>query len=165
MIAAQYIARLDQNTQQTLQLIKSIEPKLLLLKKENEWNVLEVLEHIYLTDRTVYRVLSRSSNKTAEKAERFGDEKLNRLIAVSTKKMEAPDYIKPKGLFHTIGAFEEAFLRMRNTLKTDLTTGTLRIDNRVYQHPVLGEMTVSDWLLFLLYHTNRHLAQIRKVSS
>ena len=39
----------------------------------------------------------------------------------------------------------------------------LVIDNRVHKHPSLGEMTVSDWLWFMIRHTERHLEQVKEV--
>lgn len=72
----------------------------------------------------------------------------------------APEALLPKGEVTDVDAFKKRFQEQRKELKEDIENGKLIIDNRTRKHPRLGEMTVSDWLYFLISHTERHVEQI-----
>jgi hypothetical protein len=159
-----YITHLENDTAQFLQLIESLQPKQLELKPEDKWSVLENLEHILLVEEICIKMLASPSVLIHEKTERIGKEMLQRLIIDRReKKISAPEVLHPKGSITSIQKFKEVFIQQRKQLQTQIQQNQLIIDNRMYKHPFLGEMTVVDWLYFIPIHTNRHLIQIQEL--
>ena len=157
-----YIRILDDNTNDTFQLAKSCSLDQMQISNDGRWNILQLLEHICIVDHVVYRILLKSSDKISETDEIMGDGKLKRLIVEKREyKVAAPESLHPKGDISDIVTFEKIFLQQRNLLKQDIETGKIIIDNRIHKHPLLGEMAISDWLNFIIHHTQRHLEQIK----
>lgn len=157
-----YIEILDENSSRTIKLAYSISDDALTLKLPGKWSPLEILEHIFLTDKIVLILLSRPSVNKHTSTHILGSEKLEKfLIDGRNHKVEAPEALHPKGLFPNLDAFEIAFLEQRKQLKLKLDSGEIIMDNRIHKHIRLGEMTISDWLYFIIHHTNRHLEQIQ----
>lgn len=158
-----YIHKLDQNTHKLLEKVKEYSIEKLKEKRESEWSILEILEHIYFTDKVVYSLVSKPSEKESDAKELFGQKKLATiLIDQRDKKIQSPDFLYPKGHFKNLSHFNSEFIDLRNSLKNDLITEKVKIDNRIQNHPLLGEMTITDWLNFILFHTERHLQQIHE---
>jgi len=159
-----YCEILDSSSEKVLQLARSCSSKQLGFKPEGKWGILEILEHIWLTDKIIHYLISKPTDKVSQSSEIIGDTKLKRFVADGrTKKIEAPDVVKPKGNLPDIETFEELFLKHRERLKKDLKTGQIVVDNRMIKHFYMGEMTISDWLNLIVHHTHRHLKQINEV--
>lgn len=159
-----YFQSLDDNTNDTLQLAKGCPPALLTDNINNKWSVLQILEHICMTEKLICVLVTKPSDKTSESNELIGNDKLQKLVVEKREqKVTAPESLYPKGEIKDLKGFEKIFLEQRNLLKQDIQTGKLTIDNRIHKHPMLGEMTINDWLNFLIHHTQRHLEQIKDI--
>lgn len=162
MEITEYINRLDKNTEAAIALAKSCTPEQLNKKPEKGWSIAEVLEHICMTELSVCKRIGKPSEKTSEASTIYGNEKIEKiLVGYRDRKVTAPDFLEPQGAITTVEEFEAVFTAQRNRLKEDLTSGKLIVDNKVHLHPRLGEMTMSDWLNFLIHHTQRHLEQVK----
>lgn len=158
----QYIAELDGQTNQIGDLLKGFGPKELTYVPEGKWGILAILEHILITERVVLGLIARPSEELSEYAELHGTEKMKRLmIDLRQRRVKAPETLAPKGRIKTCEEFEQEFREYRNTLKEDLLTAKIVVDNRIHKHPIIGAMTISDWLSFLVFHTQRHAEQIK----
>lgn len=156
-----YCKILNSSSRETIQLARSCSAKQLNFKPEGKWGILEILEHICLTDKIIHRLISKPTNKISKSAEIFGNKKLKHIVAEGrTKKIEAPEIVKPKGEIQDVDTFEKLLLKQRAKLKRDLETGEIVVDNRMIKHFAMGEMTISDWLNLVVHHTQRHLKQI-----
>jgi hypothetical protein len=157
-----YFSLLDQNTGVALALVRSIDEKKLRMAPEGKWSPLEIMEHIVIVEKAIHNRLSQPSDLLHEKEEVHGPEKIEHLmVTLRDRKVVASDASHPKGNVQSVSQFEELFQHQRNALKDDLSTGTLIVDNRMYPHIRLGDVTVADWLNFLVFHTQRHLEQIK----
>ena len=156
----EYFAALDNNTNTVLQLAKDCTTAQLHQCENGKWSVLQILEHIYLTDKIIIAIISRPTEKWHHNEEFIGNEKLKRwLVDEQPMKVKAPEILEPKGDLKDVANFEKIFLTQRNLLKQQIEKGEIMVDNRLHKHPMLGEMTISDWLYFLIHHTQRHLKQ------
>jgi hypothetical protein len=167
MDIANFIETLDNNTNETLRVANGCSMIELASKKDEGWTIIEVLEHIFKTESITLYFLSKPTDKIAGTAELLGEKKLKYDLVEQRKafKLMSPDILKPKGDIPDIKMFEKMFLDQRNFLKEHLRSGKLVIDNRIHNHPFIGEMTISDWLYFLIHHTQRHLEQIEEIRS
>jgi len=158
-----YINDLEQNTNKLLVTVKDYPIEKLTKKNGSGWSILEILEHIYITDKVIYSIVSKPSENESKTTEIVGRNKLETiLVEQRNKKQQSPELLKPKGDFKNLTDFNSAFLTLRNTMKNGLSTGKIRFDNRIHNHFLLGEMTITDWLNFILFHTERHLKQIEE---
>src|ERR1035437_8610815 len=157
-----YIRTLDNNTNDTMRLAKSCSSIQLQFNEEGKWNIMQILEHIYIVDKVIYRLLLKPSDKLSETEDLLGDNKIKRLVVEKREyKVAAPESLYPKGDITDVATFEKLFLQQRTSIKHDLESGKIIIDTRIHKHPYLGEMTIADWLSLIIHHTHRHLEQIK----
>ena len=164
MEIAGYITMLNRNTGELLNLVRNHDDDTLNHKSFNSWSILQVLEHLLITERYVLDLLTKPGEKVADTHELHGSDRLHRiLVDLRGRRVKAPDMLEPRGNMSDLNEFTTEFLKIRTGLATDLENGKIVIDTRVHSHPVLGEMTVSDWLHFLISHARRHMEQIRDI--
>ncbi len=158
-----YLNVLDSNTNEVLQLIKKNSNHELSKKEEGKWSSLQIAEHIYLTDKIIVAIISQPTQKKHHDNELMGNEKLQQILLAEQKaKVKAPEILEPKGIINDTSTFERLFSEQRNLIKQAIENAEIVIDNRLHKHPMLGEMTISDWLYFLIHHSQRHLEQIKE---
>ena len=163
MILTDYLGTLDTNTRDIIAVASSFENKVYNVP-EGKWSPLQILEHIYLTDRVVIMMLSRPSEQYHNDKHILGSARLEKVIVTRRDvKVEAPDALQPKGQFENGADFVHAFSEQRKDLSTKLSNGEIAVDNRVHKHLRLGEMTIADWLYFMVHHSQRHLEQIKDI--
>lgn len=158
-----YINDIDHNTEKLIETVKGCSIEDLNTKFNDKWSILEVLEHIYITDKVIYSIVSKPSDKESKTKEIIGLNKLEIiLLGQINEKLQSPDLLRPKGYFQNLVDFNSAFRTLRSSIKNDLMTTKIKVDNRTHNHFLLGEMTITDWLNFLLLHTERHLKQLEE---
>ncbi len=161
MDIAKYIHDLNQNTTETIQSARNFPAAQLHVSSGNKWNVIQMLEHICLVDKISHAIISRPPDKMVSSSEILGDEKIYKLVVEQKDtSIMTPAILQPQGEIRDLAIFENVFVSQRNELKKDIQTQKFRIDNRVYNHVLLGELTISDWLYFIIRHTQRHINQI-----
>jgi len=156
-----YFQTLDQNAAELFALLDTCIEKEINYSEENSWSILQNLEHILLTEKTVVKLLNHPLEKKSEKEELFGAEKLIKIIVkLRARQVKAPDFLQPKGEITSVEQFSKEFTLNRDHLKKGILSTEILIDNSVYPHPYLGEMTRRDWLHFIPAHTKRHVDQL-----
>ncbi|NML64118.1 DinB family protein [Hymenobacter sp. RP-2-7] len=166
MTVPQYLAALAANTQTTINLARQYSPAELSFRSADDCSIADLLEHICLVDGRTLHLLSSQSGPVAPIKEIYGDKNLHRIL-VDYKELPRLTELETAaltGLATTPAAFERCFLAQRQQLDSQLASGQLLITNQAHKHPYLGEMTVTDWLYYLLHHTTRHLHDIREVA-
>lgn len=156
------IAQLYWNTQKTLAAARRIEEPTPLYRIERGWNGIQILEHLLLTDRLIGQVIFSPPEGLAEQPFLVGDQNMRQLLIEDRSPMESPLAVRPSGTL-TRPYFMVEYAKMRGNLVTKLRTPTALDINRFYSNPFLGNMTYCDWLLFIIYHTDRHIRQIENL--
>jgi hypothetical protein len=160
-----YTAQLDANTQDLLKHTRLCSTGHFLWKPgENKWNIAEIAEHILLSERIIYVLIARPSDSQSEKPELVGNEKMKRIL-VERRSVQVPSApsLQPKGIYRDALAFGTELVTNRDRQKQELLSGRIALDNRTHKHPVLGDMTTTDWLYFNLHHAQRHLEQMKDI--
>jgi hypothetical protein len=133
---------------------------------EDRWNILQILEHVLITEKLVLSLLLTPPGTTAPTEEIVGSEKLRRImIDMRSRKISAPSSVQPAGAITSIDSFKAEFSRLRKIFYNAIRSGRIAPGNAVYTHPVLGEMTVTDWLNYLPLHGMRHMEQIKDLTA
>lgn len=160
-----YLNDLDENTAAIWTVVNDCDSGATLkAKKEGKWSIIDILEHIYLTDKLIRHIAARPSEQVHEGENVLGNKKIRHLlVGGSDRKAEAPNILHPKGNIQDLDTIKEMIKTERNLLKESIVNQQITIDNRLHKHPLLGNMTISDWLYFIIHHSERHLSQIKTI--
>lgn len=157
-----YRANLNSNLQQFVQFFSTVDEEAKYFKIDNEWSLIEILEHVLLTEKMVLKTLSKGSERFSNYLEVLGYDKLRKvMIDYRHKKVKAPPFVEPGTLALSAQNLLLELQAGRGILIEDLQSARLIMGAEVHMHPMLGEMTVVDWLNFLLLHSERHFLQMQ----
>ncbi len=132
------------------------------------WSINEILEHLTITERMtligIRRALQGDSAAAADLANTQGmEDVIVGRVPLRTSKIIAPPPMLPSGSIGDWPVALEGFLAARaKTLAAD-AKATEAFDSRVFPHPVLGNLTLRQWLLFSAAHSDRHAGQIEEL--
>ncbi|MGC4051654.1 MAG: DinB family protein [Paludibaculum sp.] len=134
----------------------------------NAWSVMEIAEHIEITEETLPQVVAAAMKAPATPEKKKADPRqtdyaLMKNVPLRDKKLTAPESIQPKGRFASIAELEKAFraARDRNITYVRETTDDLR--SHFSTHPALGELDGLQWYIMIAAHTERHVNQMKEV--
>ncbi len=155
----------------TLYLLKSFhtlsQEEVELKSSKDSWSILEILEHIFLINKAVLKVLA--TPPPTEKTENtlnelVGEQKINKLLIINRSfKVTAPDFSNPKSNFTTTTDASEKINSIIDKIVNHIDINKIEEETHTIKHPMLGEMTKVDWIHFMIAHTNRHILQIGEV--
>jgi hypothetical protein len=134
------------------------------------WSIGEHLHHLELMERSVVRLLA----KQAERAARTGvppdsgtESLLHSLdsfeIVAAVDRIVAPPFMSPER-GRSREALQDGLRASRAALldEVDRASG-FDLGLLAFPHPVLGRITMYQWILFIGLHERRHLAHIQRV--
>jgi uncharacterized damage-inducible protein DinB len=148
-------------------LISQSDPQELAYKATPDfWSILECAEHIHLVNSGIAKLLQKPGPETNENmvSELFGESKMNHLLVTKrAAKQVAPESVTPKGIFKTAEEATKAIHKDIHVILHLLNTKDFSQETFIIHHPRLGNMTKTDWLYFLIAHTERHFFQIEEM--
>jgi uncharacterized damage-inducible protein DinB len=136
---------------------------------EGKWTVLECLEHITLSESTLFGWVQQTLQTPADPSKRaevkVSDAELLEKTPDRSQKFNAPEMLQPKGNQQNaatlLKTYQEARAKTLDYAKT--TKDDLR--NHFMQHPAFGTMDTYQGLLMLAAHSKRHTLQMQEVKS
>jgi hypothetical protein len=131
------------------------------------WSMLQVAEHVAVSERGVAWLL-RERLPAAPAPDPSIDrervrEVLTRAVPDRGARIEAPTRLQPTGTFPSLAAAREAFTTARAGLMALAASGDASLRAHALPHPIFGELTGEEWLLFTSLHVERHTAQIVEI--
>lgn len=133
MIKEDFYKKLDENTSAFIETLNACSEKDLRFKPEGKWSILEIAEHILISERGINLLLQRNTDDRSDRSEFYGFDKLNRMIGTRSRKVQAPESLQPSGKLKDAEEFETTFTGLRSTLKNNIETGKVLIDDRVFR--------------------------------
>lgn len=136
------------------------------------WSVAQVLEHLHAVERGIVRLLGlriaelRAREVTHDHAD-GPVVPIDRLRETRdrSRRIEAPERIMPRGALDAAAACA-ALAATRAALQETLRGGAdVGLARATHVHPVLGEMDLEQWVLFIGFHEARHADQIRDIGA
>lgn len=137
------------------------------LPEGEKWTVAQIVEHVSMVDegggRICLRLLTKSQGdgKTSDGTARISHTFMERAMASSQAKLEAPDIVQPNAgrtvaeslalLDQNVGKFNE----MLPVFESVDDTG------HKFPHPYFGDMTATEWFAVKIAHEARHTKQIQ----
>jgi len=137
---------------------------------EGVWSVAELLEHLHRVEKGIARLLEK---RVAEaRAAGLGPETetssvLGTLDAARLSERVpprvAPERVAPRGEMTAAQAMD-ALLDSRTALRAAvLGADGLALSTLRQEHPVIGDVDLYQWVLFVAYHERRHTAQMLEI--
>lgn len=136
---------------------------------DGAWSVAEILDHLGIVESGVARLISKRAGKARESG--LGEEKSTESVLptfdqhrekLETMKMESPTTVYPranadlKEALDGLKASRES-LRAAAEVASGLSLGEIK-----HTHPLLGELDLYQWIIFLGQHEVRHRKQIER---
>jgi hypothetical protein len=91
-------------------------------------------------------------------------EKPIHLTVNHSKKVQAPSFSIPSDQFITLEEMQEKLRQSRQLLMKVAKEATPSdLEQKSFPHPAFGTMSLKQWILFVIYHEKRHLAQIEEL--
>ena len=133
------------------------------------WSIAEVVEHLLIVETGIGRLLG----KLGKQAETLGPETSTASVLSSldrfeltdpARRIESPTAMSPTGgvtLAESLAGLGESRRRILDLLQR---VSGRALGDLAAPHPLLGQFTFYQWLLFLAQHEERHTLQIRETA-
>lgn len=127
------------------------------------WSALECAEHVAVVEETLLRLVS-SAEAAAEPTTGRGREALIvRVGADRSRRIDAPERVRPTGRYATLAEAVSAFQLARAETLRFVASCTEDLRGRSMDHPRLGRVTAQEGLLLLAMHPARHARQVAEI--
>ena len=133
------------------------------------WSVAEILEHLRMVESGVARVIAKRVNQAKEAG--LGEEKSTTPVVPSFDKyraelegrtMKAPAMVQPRLDIDFNEALDGLGTSRENLRAAAASANGLALGEIKHTHPVLGEIDLYQWLIFVGQHEGRHKKQIER---
>jgi uncharacterized damage-inducible protein DinB len=133
------------------------------------WSVAEILDHLGIVESGIARLIAKRAGRA--RAEGLGEEKSTESVLASFDRhraqldsavMQAPETVRPRA----DPDLDEALAGLRNSrdalrAAAEAANG-LSLGEIKHTHPLLGELDLYQWLIFIGQHEVRHKKQIER---
>jgi hypothetical protein len=133
------------------------------------WSVAEILEHLRIVESGIARLITKRVGQAREAG--LGDEKSTSSVmlawepmqaALDRGKMQAPVSVRP-GPVSDISEVLDGLNSSREALRAAVVSASgLSLSEIKHTHPILGELDLYQWLIFVGQHEGRHKKQIER---
>ena len=167
---AELLAYMDEKRAELCATAGQINPAFASIRpRSGDWSAAEVVAHLALVEDGIGRLISKSIRKAREEGvgpDVSGDSLMSSLdeyrVIDNEVKLTAPSRITPtdpRPLEESLAALEQSRAKLRDALiaGSDLDLASIR-----QPHPVLGEINLYQWALFVAQHEERHRRQIER---
>jgi hypothetical protein len=132
------------------------------------WSVAEILDHLYKVEAGSANLLARRIAR-AKEAGLAAERETSSLLACMdayriedrTRKLAAPEIVRPRADVPAAAALAELVAVRAALLDTLREADGYDLTQVTATHPVLGEINLYQWAVFLGKHELRHVAQVR----
>lgn len=153
---------MEERRQKLIDYVSGIDDETAKKRLEGKWSILEVLEHLSLTEAFCTDHIKQTLEK--ETGEPARKKKPIQLTLDRTNKVKAPEAQTPIGRFRTMDEALKHLAESRNRLNNVLQPFEQTVfEQRSLKHPVFGTMSIAQWLEFIGLHEMRHLEQITEL--
>ena len=126
---------------------------------ENSWTAAQVADHVTQSNRSMVQALS-SGGKTTPRDIAKGVTKLKELFLNFDAKLQSPKFILPT---HHTYKRERIIAELKNSIE-QLRASANTVDlSETVSHRVFGDITKLEIVHFVVYHTQRHIHQLKNI--
>lgn len=131
---------------------------------KDKWSMAELVEHIILVDNSILKGLHKfgATPSTEPIVSKLAIENIVSAVSNRSRKIPAPKYFIPKGVFTTKAAAIEGFKGHRAKIDEFIKTTDLPLKFVGFPHPIFGMLNGLDWFVFMAGHCERHRLQMEE---
>ncbi|MCH1624352.1 DinB family protein [Fredinandcohnia quinoae] len=129
--------------------------------EDGSWTIMQVLEHLFLMERTVaYTISEQLKNNECKPT----SEKPIHLTVYRSTKVTAPSFVTPSGEYTALEEMKTKLAESRKLMQqvVDIADEVL-LSQKSYPHPVFGSLSLKQWIPFVGLHEKRHIEQIEEI--
>jgi uncharacterized damage-inducible protein DinB len=127
---------------------------------EDRWSVLECVEHTALVEDGMFGTLSTKMVPAEAEHDRNREQQFIRGTADRSRKIDAPDGVRPAGKFATLADALAHFESSRARTIDYISKCDLDLRGQTISHPRLGVLSGQEFMIILALHPSRHALQI-----
>jgi hypothetical protein len=132
------------------------------------WSLAQVAEHVTLVEVSTGKLIARKlfvepAPEDVLAETRGNEAKLLGRVLDRTTRLEAPEFVSPKGRWPTRAELVSAFLTSREMVIIQLSDPTRDLRRYAAPHPLIGPLDGYQWGMFLSLHLQRHLVQMEEI--
>jgi hypothetical protein len=132
------------------------------------WSLAQVAEHVTLVEVSTGKLIARKlfvepAPEDVLAETRGKEAKLLARVPDRATRLDAPDFVSPKGRWPARPELAAAFLTSREMVIVQLSDPTRDLRRYAAPHPLLGPLDGYQWGMFLSLHLRRHLAQMEEI--
>ncbi|MBS3913896.1 MAG: DinB family protein [Bacteroidetes bacterium] len=129
-----------------------------------KWNILEVMEHLNISDKSSMLAILRDGGPETEDHVRSSTNKINEMLAYNGQGWVAPQAAEPSGKFRNTEEALDTFIKTRMKLRKFAEENELNHIAGGFDHPRLGTLSKAQWMQFLVWHANHHFKQMNQIA-
>jgi uncharacterized damage-inducible protein DinB len=154
------IARINKTCENLMNLIISFsQEEINITPFENSWTAAQVISHITRSNRSITQALSMEATAAARRPDARVEE-LKEIFLDFNTKLKSPDFILPdKDIYNK----EKLVENLQQSIDQLLAESAKVNLSGAIQHPAFGDITKLELLHFVLYHTLRHIRQLKNI--
>ncbi len=138
------------------------EDQINLIPFEGSWTAGQVAEHIILSVSGFQKIMNGPVAETKREPEGLKN-KIQTIFSDFTTKMKSPDFIIPAKKNYKKDELLNALQDLRGKINQVIETLDLTKTCLAFELPVLGFLTRLESIYFILYHTQRHIHQLKNI--
>ncbi|RLQ96082.1 DinB family protein [Falsibacillus albus] len=128
---------------------------------DDEWSIMQVLEHLYLMESAVAKSITAQVEKGKINP---AEDKPIHLTPNRLTKVSAPSYVVPSVEPKSLEEMKGKLAASRELLNQAAAAGDpIIMEKKSFPHPVFGDLSLKQWVPFVGYHEKRHIHQIEEI--
>jgi hypothetical protein len=152
----------DQIREELLQSVSGFSDQQLNEGFDNDsWSIMQNLEHLYLMEclvtTSIYNELNNENSQST-------DAKPIHYAVNHSRKVKAPSILAPSNNFIKLKDIKKKLQESREALTNVVNTISIdSLDQKSFEHPIFGLLSLTQWITFIGFHEKRHLDQIEEI--
>jgi hypothetical protein len=152
--------QLEETTNEFLQLVSSFkEHEINTIPFKDSWTAAQIAEHVTKSNASMIQSLD-TEGKTSSGNVEEGVQKLKNIFLDFTTKLQSPKFILPT---RDIYNKESLITDLKNSIEKLQELGNTVNLSETINHPVFGDISKQEILHFVVYHTQRHIHQLKNI--
>lgn len=132
-------------------------------KHEDQWSILECVEHLAITERGMLRLVTEGSSSPLPPDHAPREAAIRSMAADRVKKRSAPENARPTGRYPSLQLAAQRYEEARQRTIDYVAQCQDDLGTRRVNHPAFGVISARECLLVMIGHAERHAGQIQEI--
>lgn len=129
---------------------------------EGSWTAGQLIQHLIMSNSGFVKLINGEVKETNRKPDEYV-EKIKTAFLDFTTKMQSPDFIRPPMMNYNKVELMQSLQSLSEEMNQSIEKLDLTKTCISFELPVFGHLTRWEAIHFVLYHTQRHIHQLKKI--